>query len=407
MYKTHLIYYDENINFNSENYGYVKRFKNKIEGAFFPVKDTDSLRDVINKLSSINIYASITLVTSGSAFEKIMPICSSLVKDVIIFCFRKEKYLPLKSKYSKLKSVLTGFSEIFNNISVSNTNNDISIIGGKIITFDDYTNTYYLYHKRLAEFFDKYYSNLSYKNSYKNNFINFVETSDVDNPPEVIRWVNRVSEGTVKQFIEAYTGETHLCYSLNRWLRNLNDNDYNSIKYFAGPFSYALYKYAYHNKNQGVYYTKTFYRKMTIKLSEFCLYRMLVGELICYPAFTSTSEKDISKYNFPTNIAINVNKLSSNDISVVLIIKYHCQNSSNPTPCVNASEYSVNAGEEEYIFPPFSFFRIESINEKSGKPDDPHIINMSIPNKKTLLEFGLKEGKKICYNRTENLLYLS
>ena len=146
---------------------------------------------------------------------------------------------------------------------------------------------------------------------------------------------------------------------------------------------------------------------MTIKLSEFCLYRMLVGELICYPAFTSTSEKDISKYNFPTNIAINVNKLSSNDISVVLIIKYHCQNSSNPTPCVNASEYSVNAGEEEYIFPPFSFFRIESINEKSGKPDDPHIINMSIPNKKTLLEFGLKEGKKICYNRTENLLYLS
>lgn len=158
---------------------------------------------------------------------------------------------------------------------------------------------------------------------------------------------------------------------------------------------------------QGIYKSKTFYRKMTIKLSDYYLYKILVGELICYPAFTSTSEKDISKYNFPTNIAIEVNNLSANDISVVLIIKYNCNSSNNPTPCINASEYSVNSGEEEYIFPPFSFFKIESIEERDGNPNNPHIINMSTPNKKCLLEFELKKGKKIYYNRNENYLYSS
>ena len=42
------------------------------------------------------------------------------------------------------------------------------------------------------------------------------------------------------------------------------------------------------------------------------LYKISIGELICYPAFTSTSEKDISKYDFPTSTAIDVNKINQN-----------------------------------------------------------------------------------------------
>ena len=50
MVKVNLIYYDENIYFNSENYGYVKNFKNKIEGAFFAVKNEESLKKIIKKI---------------------------------------------------------------------------------------------------------------------------------------------------------------------------------------------------------------------------------------------------------------------------------------------------------------------------------------------------------------------
>ena len=203
----------------------------------------------------------------------------------------------------------------------------------------------------------------------------------------------------------AYTGETPLCYSLNKWLRNCEEYEFDHIKYFAGPFSYALYKFATDNQENGVYHSKTFWRKMTIKLADFYMYKILEGELICYPAFTSTSEKDISKYSFPTETAKEVNNLSTNDVSVVLIIDYKCKNSYYPTPCVNATEYSVNAGEQEYIFPPFSFFKIVKVEEKGGKPNDPHVIRMTTPRKKILIEFEIKKNKSICYNREEDELY--
>ena len=407
MYYTHLIYYDENIDYGSENYGYVSSFKNKIKGAFFPVKNIDTLKKVVNKLSSLNINK-FTLVTSGRAAEKVIPICSNIIDRVIIFCFYVDKYIPLKSKYSKIKSVLNDFSSIFDNLSSNNSVlKDSKIIQSKFITFDDYKNNYISFHKSLAYFFNTNYYQMEYSSSYRNNFINFINKSDVDDKNYAIKLINDVKTGSVKEFIEAYTGENVLCYRLNRWLRNCDSNEYEKVKYFAGPFSYALYRYAYNNKNQGIYKSKTFYRKMTIKLSDFLLYKIYTGELICYPAFTSTSEEDMTKYDFPTSTAISVNQLTPSDVSVVLIIKYNCSSSSNATPCVNAVEFSVNAGEREFIFPPFSFFKIENVVEKSGIPDDPHMIYMSVPNKKSLLEFGLKNNKSIYYNNNGNELYYS
>ena len=407
MYNTHLIYYDENIDYGSENYGYVSSFKNKIKGAFFPIKNIDTLKKVVNKLSSLDINK-FTLVTSGRAAEKVIPICSNIIDRVIIFCFYVDKYIPLKSKYSKIKSVLNDFSSIFDNLSSNNSVlKDSKIIQSKFITFDDYKNNYISFHKSLAYFFNTNYYQMEYSSSYRNNFINFINKSDVDDKNYAIKLINDVKTGSVKEFIEAYTGENVLCYRLNRWLRNCDANEYEKVKYFAGPFSYALYRYAYNNKNQGIYKSKTFYRKMTIKLSDFLLYKIYTGELICYPAFTSTSEEDMTKYDFPTSTAISVNQLTPSDVSVVLIIKYNCSSSSNATPCVNAVEFSVNAGEREFIFPPFSFFKIENVVEKSGIPDDPHMIYMSVPNKKSLLEFGLKNNKSIYYNNNGNELYYS
>ena len=405
MYNVHLIYYDENITFNSENYGYVKKFKNKIKGAFFAINNENELKKLINKLKSINIKGNFTLITSGRAAEKVIPICSEFINNIIIFCFYIEKYLPLKQKYSKLKNVVNDFSAIFTNLSNSNISNDSCIIGNKMITFEEYANTYIKLHKKLAEFFDLKYSSISYKDSYKKKFLDFIESNVIDDKNNIIYFVNRVTQGTIVQFIEAYTGETTLCYSLNRWLRNCDDNEFDEIKYFAGPFSYSLYKFGKEDQENGVYHTKTFYRKMTIKLSDFYLYKMLQGELICYPAFTSTSEKDISKYNFPTNIAINVNKLTANDVSVVLIIKYNCKKSNNPTPCINVSKHSVNEGEQEFIFPPFSFFKILRVEEKDGKPNNPHIIHMTTPTKRSLIEFEIKNNKNIYYDRENDELY--
>ena len=72
---------------------------------------------------------------------------------------------------------------------------------------------------------------------------------------------------------------------------------------------------------------------------------------------------------------------------------------------INVSDYSVNAGEQEFIFPLFSFFKIEKIEENEGTPNNPHIIYMTTPNKKVLIEFEIKNNKTIYYNRENNELY--
>ena len=146
---------------------------------------------------------------------------------------------------------------------------------------------------------------------------------------------------------------------------------------------------------------------MVIKSEDYEKYKKNIGELICYPAFTSTSEKDMTKSTFPTSTAIEVNNIKSDDIYVVLFIDYKCNNSSYPTPCVNVSYDSVNSGEKEYIFPPFSFFKIEKVENRSGISKDPHIIYMTVPNKRILIEFAIKNNKTIYYDKDLNELYSS
>ena len=278
-------------------------------------------------------------------------------------------------------------------------------IADTFINFGDYKTYFISLHQKLSEFFDEKYSNLNYDRTYKQNFINFIKSMDIDGKNSIIPWVNNINSGTAQEFIQAYTGETPLCYSLNKWLRECKRDDFEKIKYFAGPFSYSLYKYAHDNSKMKVNYSKKFYRKMVISLMDYESYKNNIGKLICYPAFTSVSEKDMTKYNFPTQLAKGINNIKSDDISVILYIDYKCKNSSYPTPCINVSYDSANSGEKEYIFPPFSFFKIDKVENRSGTSDNPHIIYMTVPNKRILVEFAIKNNKKIFYDENLNEIY--
>ena len=153
--------------------------------------------------------------------------------------------------------------------------------------------------------------------------------------------------------------------------------------------------------------SKKFYRKMVIKTEDYKKYKDNEGKLICYPAFTSTSDRDMEKYTFPTSAAIEVNNIKHDDIYVVLFIDYNCNNSSYPTPCINVCFDLADSGENEYIFPPFSFFKIKEVENRSGISEDPHRIYMTVPNKRILIKFAIKNNKKIYYDQDLNELYSS
>jgi len=318
----------------------------------------------------------------------------------------KGKILNLYSN-NFLKKKIKNISRLESNISIKVLENNHSVGPYIFIPFELYKNDFISLHKKLSEFFDENYSDLNYDYTYKQKFINFINSTDIKEKSVIIEWVNKIKSGTVQEFIEAYTGETPLCYSLNNWLRCYNKYNFEKIKYFAGPFSYSLYKYANDNAKMKVNFSKKFYRKMVLDECDYRAYKYSIGELICFPAFTSTSEEDMTKYSLHTSRAIEINNIKSDDIYVVLIIDYKCNNSSYPTPCINVSYASVNSDEKEYIFPPFSFFKIEKVEDRSGISSDPHIIYMSVPNKRVLIEFAIKNNKTIYYDKDKNELYSS
>ena len=313
--------------------------------------------------------------------------------------------LPFDYEIKKLKKKMSSLSIEKKVFPFVENEKKIFPLVDTFINFEDYKNYYIDLHEKLSDFFDENYSNLKYDYTYKQTFLNYINSKDIDKKSSIEEWVNKINSGTVQEFIQAYTGETPLCYSLNKWLRECDRDEFDKIKYFAGPFSYSLYRYAHNNPQTKINFSKKFYRKMVLKNHDYIEYKNNIGELICYPAFTSTSEKDMSKYTFPTKLAIDINNIKNDDIYVLLFFDYKCNNSSYPTPCINVSYYSSNSGEKEYIFPPFSFFRIDKVETRSGSSYDPHIIYMTVPNKRVLIEFAIKNKKTINYDKNLNEFY--
>jgi len=126
---------------------------------------------------------------------------------------------------------------------------------------------------------------------------------------------------------------------------------------------------------------------MYISETELEKYRLLKGEVICYPSFTSTS------------IIINgyePQKYNDNDILVQLIIEQN-----NTKFAVPIHEFSEFPEEEEYLFLPFSFFKILKIEYGSGDSINPHkIYLLALNSDKTIEEMFLDFMK----NETDNLM---
>ena len=101
---------------------------------------------------------------------------------------------------------------------------------------------------------------------------------------------------------------------------------------------------------------------MYINNEELNKYINSIEKVICYPSFTSTSKK---------KNAFIPKKYNNNDELVKIIIQ---QNSSKSL--VSISEYSEYKNEEEYLFLPFSFFKIIEVEKNEGTINNPHIIKL-------------------------------
>ena len=418
------IYFDENIS-NSENYNYFLEFKKRAKGIFFPCDSYKIFEKIILKLEIDSFH--FILVCSGKVAEKYFKEQYKQFYNIIIFCYDVNKYKKLFFNrneiqiYNEFNLVLKALKEFnFNIISqpinfpIYNKNYnfymDLNLKDKykptKFITFDDFQNNDKIYLKLLLKNYPSDYYNLPYfsKDS-EENLINCINSNDkIEKKIFLIERIENIkkSNDISKNIIETYIAETGIVYLVNRYLRECESNNYKLISGYISTLIYSI-EYLF-NKNElyGVYYDITLYRGIMLKISDICLYKISTGKLICFPGFTSTSTRKEAIKNFPTDLGKKINELD-NQYCVIMVFNYNYKNG-NKSPVFNLSK--INPSEAEFLFPPFSFFKILKVEMKEGTPDDPIYIYLEVPNISFDFYLKFKNGFDIKYEKVNNTLVI-
>ena len=83
---------------------------------------------------------------------------------------------------------------------------------------------------------------------------------------------------------------------------------------------------------------------------------------------------------------------------------YYKYDELNQCPAFDIKYCSHFHNEKEFVFPPFSFFRILKFNSNSGTSEDPVVIELEVIPRKQNLERKLKFGGSIFYNTINNCM---
>lgn len=378
-----IIYYDTNLrDKGKENSNNCTFFQMNIKGTFYGCHNFDLFQLVCEEIKKRE--KQFILLCSGRAAEKIFNYCSDIkqIKEYYIFCFNKADYIPLLEKYEKLKGVYNLFDELLEKLSDIEKIPMENIKSSNLIFFEDYNETYIKLHYKIIQKY-QLYKLFKEQNYHEDKFIQmiavkqplFIEIAEqlfpdkkeiidffkekIDEEESIIEPFFNCLENP-KTYIHNYTIESFYYYYLNRFLRQGDFDSFIKLSSHIAKFIYFLFE---HRSNNIEKQEKSdLYRTMTIKKEDVDLYESSIGRVICYPSFTSTS---LIRGNFtPT-------RANKEDEIVNLVIK---QNDSKNV--ISISEFSDYKGEQEYLFTPFSFFKITGVKRDKGTAENPHIINL-------------------------------
>ena len=400
-YNLNILYYDENLK-NKENNDNCTFFEMNTYGTFYGCHYFELFKTVCKKIK--NNKKEFILISSGSCAQKIFNYCSDIdeIREYFIYCFNIDKYKPLMKQYSKLKEVYCDFESLKQKLyNIKPMIND-NIVSSNLIYFEDYSRKYIKLH---YEFIRKYqiYKILK-KHNYteseflelvkkkhpnllnlakqifpnKNETINFFKnnidlTKEKGGTDEEVNEMFKIDDNNlddnIKSYINNYTKETFYYKYLNKFLREGNFDAFRILSSHLSKFIFKLYEYR--EKNKYYMSKKKLYRKMYLDPKDIKLYKESKGKVICYPAFTSTS----LHHKFMPN--------KWNDRYELVLIEIEQNNTKS---VVSISKDSVFQSEQEYLFLPFSFFKIKDLEIREGTLKNPHIIYLIALNSEKPIE---------------------
>ena len=403
-----ILYYDENLKISSENNEICSFFKMKNQGTFYGIHNFDLFKYITEKIKDSN--KSFILISSGSSSEKIFNYISDIkeFQGYYIYCFNKPKYLPLLKRYPKLNGVYNVFNELKNKLClIKGIKNEI-IQSSNLFFWNDYNKIYIKLHYEIIRKYslykllktisnDKskflqlvnhkfpYYLDLAKQLLYhdENDMIDYFK-KNTDEDEETLKNVFNGNHN-IDNYISNYTLESFYYKYLNKFLREGNYKSFRTLSNHISKFIYHLYEYR--KKNMNNHNQSNLYRKMYLTPEDFNIYLNSIGEVICYPSFTSTSLVENNSFSpSPSN---------KDEQFVELIIEQN-----NSKSVVSISEISQSPKEKEYLFLPFSFFKIKDVKMDKGTKGHPHIINLiALTSEKPIEEMILDYME----NETDNL----
>jgi hypothetical protein len=378
--KLNILYYDELLRKRPENADNCTFFQMNINGTFYGCHTLKLFKQILKKIRSS--HKQFILITSGSSSEKIFNICINMeeIRECYIYCYLKENYIHLLNIYPKLKGVFDFFEDLKEKLfSIKEIKNNI-IKSSNLIYFEDYNEKYIKLHYEIIRKY-KLWKRLKSENMTEDEFLEFIKKDHpyflelaeqlFPNKKEIINFFKKNTneeESTISKifnsnddaetYIHNYTLESFYYYYLNKFSREGDFDSFRILSSHISKFIYFLYEYRKNNFLNNAY--SLLYRKMYINPYEIDKYYNSIGRIICYPSFTSTSLYE-NAYE----------PEKRNPVDELVLIKINQNNSKSVVSISEASEFEE---EKEYLFLPFSFFKIKYVKKRQGTKENPHII---------------------------------
>ena len=289
-YNLNIIYYDEHLRDEEENSDNCSFIEMNINGTFYGCHNFKLFKLVCEKIK--NNQKQFILISSGSAAKKIYDYCSNIneIREYFIYCWLKDKYMPLMDQYPKLRGVYNDFSELKEKLYDINEIKMDNIQSSNLIMFEDYSRIYIKLH---YEFIRKYslYKILKSKNLNETEFLcfiakkyphflntakqlfpnknesidYFIQKTDESQKTlnDIFKSDNNILDNNIKEYVKNYTCESFYYKYLNRFLREGNFDDFRKLSSHVAKFIFKLYDYR--EKNLSNQKNSKLYRRMYLK----------------------------------------------------------------------------------------------------------------------------------------------
>ena len=410
LVQCNFIYHDESfLRRKEEVYSDCEFFQRHINGAFILTFDKNSFCTAMEEIKKNGENEQFDLIVTGSSTIKIMEIIIiyeylQCFKNIFIFTFSPDKYLGLKNTNEKIKEIFFDKGELIDYIQEHNEDRPIYQLT-KLISYDDYLYKYHILHEMISEQYGKYTEDCyNAAISVIQDFLYWYPQLNIEKSDNFKGTKIELLIGTLQNFkdissneknlIKIYTRSTGSFYNdFNKWLRELDPFAYKKISWFIAALMYQLNRYG---NVHGLTESKTLYRGIKMNYTDLLLYKRFEGRIVCFPSFTSSTEKKEVAENFNEKDGDTLEDRKKKKVfSVIMVINYKFSNNFIYS-AIDISKCSDYPNEEERLFPPFTFFKLNKLNIDYNNYTSS--IELDSIGRKEILEKRIRNGNILKYN---------